>query len=91
MRTVSKEELKDYRLRVLVRGRKPQHRHRCKNDSREEHDRYENGAVLRRFQGGKDRNGQDLLDDLWEEIMWFVTPEKVKRLQKSILRGWGKY
>ncbi len=27
--------------------------------------------------------GQDLLDDLFEEMIWFVTPERVKRAVKE--------
>jgi len=81
VRTVPKEELKDYRLRVLVRGRGENHS--IDIDARtipvKNMVGMKMGLFYVDFREVKIEMGQDLLDDLWEEMTWFVTPERVKR------------
>ena len=41
------------------------------------------------FKEVKMEMGQDLLDDLWEEMMWFVTPERVKSAVREYFERMG--
>ena len=37
------------------------------------------GLFYMDFKSARVEMGQDLLDDIFEEMIWFVTPERVKR------------
>ena len=91
MKTISEEELKDYRLRVVVRGRGD--RHSIDIDARTVPIKNRVGKYAGVFYVDFDEVridiGQDLLDDLWEEMTWFVSPERVREGMREYFERMG--
>ena len=78
---VEELEREDYRFRVIlrVRGRDEKVEVDAKVLPVKEAVGRLYGLFYMDFKSARIEMGQDLLDDLFEEMIWFVTPERVKR------------
>ena len=78
-------EEKDYRLRVFVKGRGENHS--IDIDARTIPIKNRVGRHVGVFYIDFDEIridiGQDLLDEMWEEMTWFVTPKRVRDVMKE--------
>lgn len=79
------KELKDYRLRVFIKG--VGERHSIDIDARTIPIKNRVGRRVGVFYIDFDEVrldiGQDLLDDMWEEMTWFVSPERVREVMSE--------
>ncbi len=78
---VEELEREDYRFRVIlrVRGRDEKVEVDAKVLPVKEAVGRLYGLFYMDFKSARIEMGQDLLDDIFEEMIWFVTPERVKR------------
>jgi hypothetical protein len=85
IKMVSELEEKDYRCRILIKSRGEDHR--VDIDARMIPVRDAVGRTMGMFyiDFGQFRieMGQDLLDDLFDEVIWFATHERVKEAVKD--------
>lgn len=79
------EELKDCRFRIILRVRGQNER--VDVDARllpvKEAIGRQYGLFYIDFQSFRIEIGQDLLDEIFEEMIWFVSPEKVRETIKN--------
>ncbi|MEM2191572.1 MAG: hypothetical protein QW540_09125 [Archaeoglobaceae archaeon] len=79
------EELRDFRLRVILRVK--EQNERVDVDARllpvKEAIGRQYGLFYIDFQSFRIEIGQDLLDEIFEEMIWFVSPGRVKEVMKE--------
>ncbi|RLI81943.1 hypothetical protein DRP07_06255 [Archaeoglobales archaeon] len=80
-----KEELKDYRCRVVIKAKGKDRRVDVDAKMIPVKDVVgkSKGMFFIDFKGLRIEFGQDLLDDLFEEIIWFVSHERVRKAIKE--------